>query len=435
MLISTQRYKIMHFFSLSYIKEKWNNAGFQKYFRNTSWMIIGQASMAISLFMNIWLARYLGPKNLGTLSYILAFVGLFGFISALGISDILIRDLVKYPEKRDELMGTAFGLLSIGGFIAFLCAFISAFIFEPSGMVRNLIIVYSTTFLFSPVNVISAYFQATVQAKKNAFAQIIGIIIVAIFKAFLILSGKGIIWITFAFVLDFIVGAILYIINYKKSGLNMREWTFSGALAKSLFSISYLLMLNSVAGFILLRIDQVMIKFYLGTVSVGMYAIAVKLSEVWYFIPGIICASVFPAIINAKKFDEQMYLERLKKLYIFLGGGAFLIAIPIVILAPWIIKLLYGAAYLTSVPILQIYIWSGVGFFLSLGINRYFLTENRLKPIFWYNTLAAVVNILLNVILIPRIGLTGAAWATLISYSIYPILAFLISARRAPKTA
>ena len=408
--------------TLSYIKEKWNHAGFQKYLKNTGWMFFGQLSMIISLVINIWLARYLGPEKFGTINYVFAFVGIFSFIANMGIGDILIRELVKNPHKKNELLGTAAWLLTIGGITSFILSSISAVLFEPSSLTRVLIILYSVTSTLSAANVIASYFQATVRAKRNAIAQIIITTTISAFKIFLILTGKGIIWIVFAFTLDYIIGTITYIINYKLSGLKISQWVFDKATAKDFLSASSYLMLSAVTGYLLLKIDQVMIKFYLTETSVGLYAVAVKLSEIWYFIPGIICGSVFPAIINAKKTHEEMYSRRLRNLYIFLAGTALLIAIPITILAPWIIKLLYGTAYITSTPILQIYVWSGIGFFLSTGINKYFLAENYLKSILIFNSVAVIINIGLNVILIPSVGLTGAAWATLISYSIGPIL-------------
>lgn len=412
--------------TISKIKEKWAHAGFQKYLKNTSWMFIGQFSMIISLAVNIWIARYLGPTNFGTMSYIFAFAGIFAFIANLGISDILIRELVKNPQKKNELLGTAFWILGIGGIIAFLTASTSAIIFESSNLIKILIILYSTIFIWSPVNVISYYFQSTVQAKKNAWAQIFGVIIVTIFKIFLILTGKGIIWLVFSFALDYIVGTLLYVYNYFKSDLHFKDWKFDQSIAKIFLSASMYLTLSAATSYLLLKIDQVMIKFYLTETQVGLYAVAVKLSEIWYFIPGIICASLFPAIINAKSASTEIYTARFKKLYLLLGAIAFLIAAPVAILAPWIIKILYGASYVGSATILQIYVWSGIGFFLGTGINKFLMAENYLKSIFFYNLLAVITNIVLNVILIPRIGLTGAAWSTLISYSIVPIVFFMI---------
>jgi O-antigen/teichoic acid export membrane protein len=405
----------------------WSHAGFQKYFKNTGWMFLGQATMIISLIINIWLARYLGPGNFGNLNYVFAFVGIFGFLTNLGINDILIRNLVRNPEKRDELLGTAFWLMMLGGILSFTAITILAFQLEPSNMIRSLIILYATTALLSPINVISAYFQATVQAKKNALAQIFGTLIVSVIKIFLIISGKGIIWLVAAFVLDYIVGTFLYLINYFKSGLKIKYWKFNYAMAKNFLQASYLLMLSAVTGYLLLKIDQVMVKFFLDETAVGIYAAAVKLSEIWYFIPGIICGSLFPAIINAKKVSESVYKNRLRKLYIFLGGIAAIIAIPMTLMATWLIQIIFGTEYILAAPILQIYVWSGVGLFLSIGINRFFMAEDNLKPIFYYSLIAVIINVSLNFILIPNIGLTGAAWATLISYSVGPILILFLS--------
>ena len=238
--------------------------------------------------------------------------------------------------------------------------------------------------------------------------------------------GKGIIWLVLAFTLDYVVGTALYIVNYINSDLKFKNWKYDKEAAKIFLSASLYLMLSAVTGYLLLKIDQVMIKFYLNETQVGLYAVAVKLSEIWYFIPGIICGSLFPALVNAKKTHVGIYTDRMNKLYLFLSGVALLIAVPIAALAPWIIKFLYGAQYLASVPILQIYVWSGIGFFLIAGINKYLMTENHLKSIFFYNLMAVSINIILNIILIPKIGLTGAAWATLISYSSVPAVFFII---------
>jgi O-antigen/teichoic acid export membrane protein len=270
--------------------------------------------------------------------------------------------------------------------------------------------------------VISAFFQSTVQAKKNAIAQIIQTLSTSALKIFLLATGQGVIWLILAFALDYVIGSILYIYNYKSAGLSFRLWSFDKTVARTLLTSSFFIVLSSAASYLLLKIDQIMVKAYLGELSVGLYAAAVKLSEIWYFIPGIICASLFPAIINAKKSNHSMYTARLKKLLVFLITIAILIALPITFGSFWIVSILYGSEYFASVPLLQIYIWSGVGLFLMTGINRYLMVENRLQTIFYYNLLAVLTNIILNMILIPRIGPTGAAWSTLVSYLISPVI-------------
>ena len=410
-------------------KFRWilNHDGFKRYFANTGWMFFGQMiSLLISFFVGVWLARYLGPENYGVISYVVAFAGLFSFIASLGVDGILNRELVSHPEQRDELMGTAFRLKLIGGLLAFFVTVVAAFIFESSWLVRGLIILYSLVFIAQAINVISIFFQAKVLSKNNARSVLTATIISSVFKVILILSGKGIIWLALIYFLDVVWQGLGYLWSYRRYHLKIKDWRFDKQLARKIISSSWFLMLSSASVFIFMRIDQVMIGHFMGEKSVGLYAAAVRLVEVWYFVPVMICSSVFPAIVNAKNTDYSIYRRRLKALYLLMVGIAVLIAIPTTIFAPWMIKVLFGVEYLASTPVLQIYIWSGVGLFFGWAINQYLMSENFVKTIFWLNFLAMVVNILLNLIFIPAVGLLGAAWATLISYSIMPIGGMLV---------
>ena len=85
--------------------------GFRRYFANTSWLIAEKITrLAVGLFVGIWVARYLGPEQFGTLSYAQAFVGLFGAVATLGLDGIVIKHLVKDEVNRDIFLGTAFAL-------------------------------------------------------------------------------------------------------------------------------------------------------------------------------------------------------------------------------------------------------------------------------------------------------------------------------------
>lgn len=408
------------------IKDIWNNTGFQRYFKNTGWMFFGQMfSLLASFFVGAWLARYLGPGNYGILSYALAFCGLFSFIGSLGVDGILSRELVAHPERRDHLLGTAFGLRLLGGFFAFLISALFVFWFEPSSLVRTLVLLFSLVYIFQSVYVISIFFQSKVLAKKNVQPQIIATIISSILKILFILSGLGVIWLMLVYVFDSFWVAIGLITEYRKMKLNIFSWHFDKKLAKEILSSSLFLMLSSASVFIYMKIDQVMIGAFMGKTEVGLYAVAIKFVEIWYFIPSLICASLFPAIINAKKTDYQSYRRRLRALYWLMVALATAIAMPSTILAPWAVPLIFGPEYGAAVGVLQIYIWSGVGLFLGWAINQYLMSENSVKTIFLLNFLTMLTNIALNLILIPNFGLLGAAWATLVSYSLFPLIAWL----------
>jgi len=168
-----------------------------------------------------------------------------------------------------------------------------------------------------------------------------------------------------------------------------------------------------------------MIGHFLDQTAVGLYSAAVKFAEIWYFLPIIICTSLFPAIINAKLKSLNLYYNRLRNLYILIVIIALLVAIPTTLLAPWAIPFIFGQQYVLAVGILQIYIWSGVGLYLGWAVSQYLIAENLTRRLFIIHLIALATNISLNIYLIPILGLTGAAWTTLLSYLILPAIVLL----------
>jgi O-antigen/teichoic acid export membrane protein len=161
-----------------------------------------------------------------------------------------------------------------------------------------------------------------------------------------------------------------------------------------------------------------MIKEMLNNKAVGQYAVAVKLSEAWYFIPVVITNSLFPSIINAKKQSEELYYFRLQKLYDFMVWMAMAIALPMTFLAGWLVNVLFGPEYSQAANVLKINIWAGL--FVSLGVasGKWLLTENLQMLSFWRTFCGALANVVLNLFMIPKYGIQGAAIATLLSQAL-----------------
>lgn len=418
----------------SVVSDKIKHQGFQRYFKNTGWMFFGQIfSLASSFFVGVWIARYLGPQDYGVVNYAVSFVGIFGFLNSLGIGSVLYRDLLNFPEQKNSLLGTSFLLLILSGVTSFLVIVIASFIFEKISINRLIMILYSSSFIFSATWIIQTFFQSRVQAKKNIKIQVLSTIFSSVLKIILIFFGGGIVWLTLIFVLENAFNAIGNVINYYLSGFSIIDWRFDFFIARRIISSSWLLMLVSASDYIFFKIDQVVIRFFMGDMAVGLYAVAVKIVEVWYFVPTIICSSLLPAIINSRKRSLAIYYNRLNKLLLLLLGLGFLISILITLLSPFIIDIFFGDEYIKSINILKIYIWSNMGLFLGWGLNQYFLSENKLKMIFYFSFGAMSLNIFLNFVFIPVFGLNGAALATLISYSVCPTTFFIYSFLKRPK--
>jgi O-antigen/teichoic acid export membrane protein len=167
-----------------------------------------------------------------------------------------------------------------------------------------------------------------------------------------------------------------------------------------------------------MKIDQVMIKNMLDSKELGYYAAAVRLSEAWYFIPVALTNAIYPAIVNAKKVNNKFYFNRMQKLYDILAWMAISIAVPVSIFSKDIINIIFGAEFQSAAPVLTIYIWAGVAVFLGVASSQYLITENFTKLSFFRTLIGMVINVILNLVLIPKYGIIGAAYATLISYSV-----------------
>ncbi len=405
-------------------------AGFQRYFFNTSWMFFGQfASMAASFFVGAYVARYLGPKNYGLMNFVISFSGLFAFLAGFGIDAILNRELIKRPELKEKLIGSGFWIKFAGGFLVVLVTNIAALTVRDEPFLRLLIFLFSLTFVIQAFGVIALYFQSQVMAQKNITAQLAVLGMSIVLKLTTIHFHKGVAWFIGIFIFEAIANAVIVGSFYFKQNHTI-DWRFSWPIAKSLLKDAMPLMFITVAMTIYLKIDQTLLKFLMNETAVGIYAVAVKLCEIWYFIPNIISASLFPALVNARKTDEQSYFRRLGSLYRLMLVLAIGVAIPVFVLAGFIVKFLFGPAYESAVLPLRIYIWSGIPIFLMAAITQYLIAENFTRIYLLGSMLGAAVNIILNLLLIPKYGIVGSALATLFAYWVPVITTFFYSQTR-----
>ena len=394
-----------------------DHSGFRKYFANTSWLMGERIlRMGVSLFVGIYVARYLGPERYGLLSYANSFVGIFLALATLGLDEVVVRELLKTPEQREKILGTSFLLKLIGTLLMWVAIFTAVPFTENDLQTNILIIIIAFGAVFQAFNVIDLNFQAKVKSKYVVHSQFVQLIISSIVKIILVVNEAPLILFASVFSLDVIVLAMGLVFAYLYNGENIFSWKWSFETSKYLLHDSWPLILAGVVVSVYMKIDQVMIKEMLGAKEVGLYAAAVKLSEAWYFLPMAIASSLFPAIINAKVYQKEVYYQRLQKLYDLMVWIAIAIALPISILSSWIVELLYGNEYLESSSVLNIHIWSGIFIFLGVASSKYLLAENYIKKTFYRTFVGALLNIIMNYYLIGIMGIKGAAISTFVSH-------------------
>lgn len=406
---------------------KWDSQGFKKYFSNTNWIFLSHIVNFISSFLIFSIvARYLGPENLGKLNYAQSFVAIFSMFASLGIDQILQRDLIRNPEQENELIGTAIFSKLFFGVITFIALIFSAFTFNDDFILILLIGIIGLTFIINPFSTLGVLFDSKVASKYNSYLRISVAILIPLIKILIIIFNKGIIYLAATLLLESLMGGIILIYIYKKAyHKSITEWKFSFEILKRLLKDSWPLMLAGLSAVIYSRIDQVMIQHLLNSASVGLYAGAVKITSIVQTFPGIIIASLFPAIVNAKKVDHQKYLDRIKSLVIFATTLVIFMVVPIVIFSSLIVKIVLGAEFVESSHILQIHVLSALGIVIVSIIQNYLITENLGKIFFVATVVGATVNSVLNIILINMIGVVGAAYATVISYIVTIVCIFI----------
>ncbi len=402
--------------------------GFRRYFSNTSW-IFGEQLLRIlaGLFVGIYVARYLGPEQFGVYSYAAAFVALFGAIAKLGLDGIVVRDLVNHPEERDVYLGTAFWLKLIGALLTLGLLAIAVQFISNDSTTNLYIFIIGSGLIFQSFDVVDTYFQSKVLSKYVSIAKLIQLALSSVLKLYFIFIQADLLWFVLVSLIDQVSLAFSLAFAYWRQKIGSFLWHFNVSTAKAMLRNSWPLILSGIAVMLYMRIDQIMIKEMLGGREVGLYSGAVRLSEAWYFVPVIITTSLFPAIVSARKTDQELYNRRLQRLYSVMVWMAITIALPMTFLSTWVVELLYGVAYREAGPVLMIHIWAGVFVALGATSSSWLINEN-LQQIALYRTLSgAITNVILNLILIPNYGMVGAAIATVISYMIAGIVFDLFS--------
>lgn len=400
--------------------------------RNTSWLLVDRVlRLAVNLAVGVYVARYLGPENYGAISYAISFVGLFMAFVLLGLPRLLVREIVSNPEQEGALLGTASIIITVGALIALILLAAIVPLLDISRTERWMILIIGAGLVFQSTNVIEYHFQATMQARRTFEAHSLQLILSTILKFALILGDAQLIWFAAAAAIDslFMAGALTLL--YRTTRTTPRSWCFSKTTATTLIQGAWPLILSTVAVTLYMKVDQIMIRSMLDTEAVGQYAASVRLSEAWYFIPVAITQSVFPTIISSRLADTNTYRSKLQSLFNLMAWLSIIVAIPVSLLSESIVDLLFGSAFAAAAPVLTIHIWAAVFVFINNALQQWYIAEGLERLAALRTTVGLLLNILLNLLLIPAYGLVGAAWATLASRALVGFLInFMFSSTR-----
>ena len=387
----------------------------QRVAKNTGIIIVGDVIFRlISLFVIIYLARYLGTVGFGKYSFVFAYLTFFGVITDLGLRDILVREMSRDPSSAPKLFGNAYIIrLLLTIFAVAFSVIVITSISYPEDTTTYIYIAAFTLLFISFSDFYGTIFQTNLRMEYAIFAKLV----------FKVLSAGLIFWIIFSHgTLMQVIIALVFsemvktLINYLFSRKFVRpRFEIDFALWKYFFKEALPLALTSVIWVIYYRIDVVMLSMMMGDAEVGLYSAAYKLSEPFSFIPYALLVPLFPVMSASFKTSEERLIKSYRLSFKYLLIIMLPIAMGVSILSDKFIFLIYGAEFSGSAAALKILIW---GLVLSSGsatFGNLFVSTGKQKLGTYITALSAFGNIALNFILIPLMSYVGASIASVIT--------------------
>ena len=399
--------------------------------KNAMWIIICRIVQSIlALVLNMLVARFLGPSNFGIITYASSLVAFVVPIMQLGLNNILVQELVNDPKSEGKILGTSIGLSLLSSFFCIIGLSIFVLFIHKDDFVTILVcILYSLILVFQAIDYIEYWYQSKLLSKYISIISLIAYSLVSVYRIFLLVNGKSVYWFALANALDYLIISSLGIILYIRLGGN--RLSFSGKLAKKLFSKSKHYILSAMMVTMFAQTDKIMINLMIDETNTGYYGAAVSCAGMTGFVFTAIIDSFRPTIFEGYKISMPTFERRLKILYSIIIYFSLLQSIIITIFSKLIIYILYGSDYMIASSCLSIIVWYTTFSYVG-AIRDIWLLANDLQRYLWkINLMGALLNVVLNYFLIRIVGINGAAIASLITQIFTNVgLGFLIKPLR-----
>ncbi len=402
-------------------------------FQNTAVQLGGRAaSVVLAGVTSILLARYLGHERMGEYGAIYAYLSLYTWLATFGLEQILAREV---SQRRAEA-----GSIFLTGTLVALCFSLTgialSLLLAPSfgygGSLRMLVLFAALDILLvAPISLVGVIFQVDMRQWYAVGIGLLRQVLWLLAVSLLIFGEAAILWIVlFRTVVGLATAALILPLCWRRK-LLPGPWSFSWGEARQLVRFGFPLALSAVAIGVYHRIDQVMLHNMAGDRVLGPYVIAVQLIELFSTLPVALMSSLFPVLSQTAR-DEPAFMHYLGTSYRVLLLVVFGVCAVMTPVAAPMIQLLYGKEYLPTAALLIVLIWSEVPVFFGVVINSGLIARGLQRYLPASTIAGAIVNVVLNLAVIPRYGALGASWATVASYCLAGIFLFLVPGKTRP---
>lgn len=386
-----------------------------KVITNVLWLMLERVSFSLSgIFVSIYVARYLGPAQFGTLNYLLATLAIVVPLVQLGADNVIFNRLARRPESGIRLMLASRRLRRWLFLLVGLPLLVWIAYGQPLGtQLMTLMLLVSA--YFSIQDVYKIYYDARLQSKRNTVVNNLTLVLSILCRLGLVSATLPLVWFAVPYLISSLIPYLVrrYLFLRERPVLPAISPRRTGRYGRYLLSIGLPLAISSLSVVIYTRIDQIMLGNMLDERAVGWYSAATTLSQGWIFVPMALITSLMPGMAGCRAEGEQD--DRIRALYVLV----LVLSLPMLLLAVGfaqpIIELLYGVAFYPAADILAICTLTSLFSVLGTVSSRSMVLLSGYRFIALKMPIVALANVLMNWLLIPRYGLIGAALSTLIA--------------------
>ncbi|MGM9679881.1 MAG: flippase [Eubacteriales bacterium] len=402
---------------------------------NTGWMMFRNIySMLISLIVGSLSARYLGPSNYGLLNYGSSIIAFFTTVSKLGMDSFVVGEMARNPEKENSYLGSALIMRLVTSILSFFAIWGIVVVLEPDNrLLQTVTVLQAVAIVFQSAEVFYFWFQVRLKMKYVTLASIAALTVTGAWRILLLANQATVQWFALSASISALVCGGLVMIFFLTQA--KAKLTFCPSDARYILQNSYHFIINGLAVTLYTQLDRIMLGKVVSEDAVGFYSAASTIAVLWEFVPNAIIHSASPLLIKEYDKDKNSFEKKYKMLLAGIALMGVAVGIGFTVFSKLVIFVLYGKAYYPAIPALSILIWSTGFAMIGTARGIWVIAGRKNRYVKYYTFIGAVVNLVLNLLVIPVWGIVGASITTLFSQIVVSLIAplFFKETRAFPK--
>ncbi|MBE8578481.1 flippase [Vibrio sp. OPT18] len=394
---------------------------------NTLWLIFDKVfRLFVGLWLSVLIAKNLGSELFGEYNYIVSLMAIVSVFIAYGTNAIVLKYV---SQGNEEIIDISFILRMIAYLIFFVVFAILILFLELENKYNYILMAF--ILLFKPFDVVKVYFESIVQVKMIVTIGNIVFILISAAKLYIIYQGVTVSGLLLIALFESALTAVGFFYAYyrKKSGevLNLQKVNLNYIIKVS--KESFPLIFSSICWVLYTQIDKLMVGELIGKSELGVYSISVMFADLSFILPAMLFSSIIPGVLVTCNKDEEKFNSKIITTYTIMMYLSLCCYFFTSAFATYFIPAYYGSEYYDSVGVLYIY---GIGVVFSslmLVSGKYMIQYNLQRLMLKRQMLGLLINVGLNIVLIPNYGSEGAAVASVISLMIVSLFSDLFSKR------